>query len=174
MKGISQIGNLLKPENIHVFFNAPFKMDVGFGTEGFRWFEFPSNEDEFKFSQQAISQTISEILNDIKFNIKGIFIGGFSQGGMMTLHNNYNEKVDGLIILGSQLFYENKEFNLKKKTKIFMSHGTYDQVIPIMGSIQTLNFLRKKGFSVDYKEYPIGHEISLDQINELNNWIDKI
>ena len=89
MKGISQIGNLLKPENIHVFFNAPFKMDVGFGAEGFRWFEFPSNEDEFKFSQQAISQTISEILNDIKFNIKGIFIGGFSQGGMMTLHNNY-------------------------------------------------------------------------------------
>ena len=174
MKGISQIGNLLKPENIHVFFNAPFKMDVGFGAEGFRWFEFPSNEDEFKFSQQAISQTISEILNDIKFNIKGIFIGGFSQGGMMTLHNNYNEKVDGLIILGSQLFYENKEFNLKKKTKIFMSHGTYDQVIPIMGSTQTLNFLRKKGFSVDYKEYPIGHEISLDQINELNNWIDKI
>ena len=87
----------------------------------------------------------------------------------MTLHNNYNEKVDGLIILGSQLFYEIKEFNLKKKTKIFMSHGTYDQVIPIMGSTQTLNFLRKKGFSVDYKEYPIGHEISLDQINELNS-----
>ncbi len=92
----------------------------------------------------------------------------------MTLHNNYNEKVDGLIILGSQLFYENKEFNLNNKTKIFMSHGTYDPVIPIMGSTQTLNFLREKGFSVDYKEYPIGHEISLDQINELNNWIDKI
>ena len=66
MKGISQIGNLLNPENIHVFFNAPFKMDVGFGTEGFRWFEFPSNEDEFKFSQQAISQTIFEILNEMR------------------------------------------------------------------------------------------------------------
>ena len=55
-----------------------------------------------------------------------------------------------------------------------MSHGTYDQVIPIMGSTQTLNFLKEKGYSVDYKEYPIGHEISLDQINELNNWIEKI
>ena len=43
-----------------------------------------------------------------------------------------------------------------------------------MGSTQTLNFLKEKGYSVDYKEYPIGHEISLDQINELNNWIDKI
>ena len=78
MKGISQIGNLFNSENIHVFLNAPFKMNVGFGVEGFRWFElYPSNDDEFKFSQQAISQTIYEILNDIKFNIKGVFIGGF-------------------------------------------------------------------------------------------------
>ena len=35
--------------------------------------------------------------------IKGIFIGGFSQGGMMSLHNNYNGMVEGLIILSSRL-----------------------------------------------------------------------
>ena len=146
MKGISQIGNLLNPENIHVFLNAPFKMDVGFGTEGFRWFEFPSNEDEFKFSQQAISQTIYEILNDIKFNIKGIFIGGFSQGGMMTLHNNYNEKVDGLIILGSQLFYENKEFNLKKKTKNFYVSRDIRSGNPYYGFNSDSKFFKEKRF----------------------------
>ena len=173
MKGISQIGNLLNPDNVHVFFNAPFKMNISFGVEGYRWFEFPYNDNEFKFSQQSINESISEILGDLKFNIDGIYIGGFSQGGMMTLHNNYGEKVNGLIILGSQLFYENKEFNLNKQTKIFMSHGTYDSVIPIESSTRSLNFLLEKGFNVDYKEYPIGHEISIDQINELNNWIDK-
>ena len=148
-------------------------MNISFGVEGYRWFEFPSNDNEFKFSQQSINESISEILGDLKFNIDGIYIGGFSQGGMMTLHNNYGEKVDGLIILGSQLFYENKEFNLNKQTKIFMSHGTYDSVIPIESSTRSLNFLIEKDFNVYYKEYPIGHEISLDQINELNNWIDK-
>ena len=172
MHGISGIIEYLSKDNIYIFFNAPFKMDIGFNTVGYRWFEFPLNEREFKFSQEAISNSINEILIEFKFNFEKIYIGGFSQGGMMSLHNNYNGRVDGLIILSSRLVYSDKEFYLNNNTKIFMSHGLNDLVIPKENANYSLNFLKDKGFNIEYKEFQIAHEISIEQMNELNKWID--
>ena len=172
MHGISGIIEYLSKDNIYIFFNAPFKMNIGLNAQGYRWFEFPLNESEFKFSQEAISNSIKEILIEFKFNYEKIYIGGFSQGGMMSLHNNYNGVVEGLIILSSRLVYSDKEFYLNNNTKIFISHGSNDSVIPKEAANYSLNFLKDKGFNVEYKEFQIAHEISFEQMNELNKWID--
>ena len=53
-----------------------------------------------------------------------------------------------------------------------MSHGSNDSVIPKEAANYSLNFLKDKGFNVEYKEFQIAHEISFEQMNELNKWID--
>ena len=173
MNGISQICNFLNPNNVYVFLNAPFKMNISFDFEGYRWFEFPLDYEEFKFSQEAINYSIDEIISELNLNFHEIFIGGFSQGGMMTLHNNYKGRLDGLIILGSRLVHRDSEFNLNKNNRIFMSHGVNDVVIPIEEAKSTVKFLKEKINDVFYKEFPIGHELSPDQLSELNKWINR-
>ena len=57
--------------------------------------------------------------------------------------------------------------------KIFISHGVYDNVISVNEGREANKILKGIGFKVEYKEYPITHEISLDVISDIKKWIEK-
>tara|TARA_B100001167_G_scaffold5627_1_gene3230 strand:+ start:694 stop:1371 length:678 start_codon:yes stop_codon:yes gene_type:complete len=170
---------------IYIFPNAPIEIDVGFGKKGFAWFSLdqgdkilPETNKIFSESHKLLNLTIKEALAMFELNHEKYFIGGFSQGGMMTIHSGISSNIpySGAIILSSKILTNTSldlDINKPDNTRIFMTHGKLDTVISIKEGRMTRNKLINLGFHVDYHEYDIGHEINLDILSELSEWLLK-
>jgi predicted esterase len=91
-----------------------------------------------------------------------VVIGGFSQGGAMSLLTGITcpTKLGGIFGLSCYLLLHNKVRDLvpadnpNKDTPIFMGHGGNDPlVLPRWGEL-TANILKEWGWKVDLKMYP--------------------
>ncbi|MEC9098721.1 MAG: hypothetical protein VX592_02425 [Chloroflexota bacterium] len=159
---------------IYIFPNAPIEMNVGFYQKGYAW--FPIETADYIESSELLEETIEQIIKSYKYN--KIYIGGFSQGGMMALHAGLfsNRDYSGTIILSSKIIDDKSTkigINNPDNTKIFISHGRFDSIIDIEEGRRIKQTLQKQGFDLFYKEYDIGHEISADVIEDLSNWLEK-
>ena len=111
-----------------------------------------------------------------EYSKEKLFIGGFSQGGMMTIHSGISSNIaySGAIILSSKILINTSldiDINKPDNTRIFMTHGKLDTVISIEEGRMTRKKLINLGFHVDYYEYNIGHEINLEILSELSKWL---
>ena len=161
-------------EYIYIFPNAPIEMDIGFYQKGYAW--FPIETNNYIESSDLLQETMDEIIKSYKHN--KIYIGGFSQGGMMALHAGLFSKKNysGAIILSSKIIDDKSIKNFIKnpeKTKVFISHGRFDSVIDINEGRKIKHTLEKQGFDLFYKEYDIGHEISVEVIQDLSKWLER-
>ena len=161
-------------EYIYIFPNAPIEMDIGFYQKGYAW--FPIETNNYIESSDLLQETMDEIIKSYKHN--KIYIGGFSQGGMMALHAGLFSKKNysGAIILSSKIIDDKSIKNYIKnpeKTKVFISHGRFDSVIDINEGRKIKHTLEKQGFDLFYKEYDIGHEISIEVIQDLSKWLER-
>ena len=59
------------------------------------------------------------------------------------------------------------------KLKIFASHGTVDQVIPVDWARKTPAILEKLGVAITYKEYPVGHGVAPQNFFDFKNWLNE-
>ena len=66
--------------------------------------------------------------------------------------------------------YQNNDFS---SLKIFSSHGTVDQVIPVEWARKTDPILKNLAINSTYKEYPIGHGVSPQNFFDLKDWLHK-
>ena len=61
--------------------------------------------------------------------------------------------------------------NTFSNLKIFASHGTVDQVIPVEWARKTPAILENLGIAVSYKEYPVGHGVAPQNFYDFKNWL---
>jgi phospholipase/carboxylesterase len=73
--------------------------------------------------------------------------------------------------LNLDIVTENYKNNNFSNLKIFASHGTVDQVIPIEWARKAKPILEHLGIECVYKEYPIGHGISPQNFYDFKNWL---
>ena len=71
-------------------------------------------------------------------------------------------------------WYNAIEIFINNNTKIFLSHGTNDEVLNIEEGRKIKSFMEAKNLTLDYHEFNIGHQIIPDQMFELNKWIGQI
>ncbi len=159
---------------IYVFPNAPLEIELGFNQTGYAW--FPIESQNYQESSKLLHKTIDEALS--MFNSNQIYIGGFSQGGMMAIHSGlFSEKeYSGVIALSSKLINSNElkiQKNKPNNTKLFISHGRFDSIIDIQEGISMKNILKELGFKITFNEYEMAHEISAQVIKDLSDWISK-
>lgn len=91
-----------------------------------------------------------------------IVLGGFSQGGAMSMFAGLTSKVrlGGIVALSSYLLLSLKfadlvpkpEFN--KETPIFMAHGDSDQVVNFELGKKSYDLLKDMGYKPTLKIYP--------------------
>jgi phospholipase/carboxylesterase len=53
----------------------------------------------------------------------------------------------------------------------FVAHGLYDEVIPVRFGREAHEYLGGIGAKVTYQEYPIGHSISEESLDDLSEWL---
>jgi phospholipase/carboxylesterase len=88
---------------------------------------------------------------------------------------SYPEKIQRVVAMSGyfnkEIIKEGYEKNDFKNLKIFASHGTVDQVIPIDWARKTPSILEKLNIPAVYKEYPVGHGIAPQNFFDFKNWL---
>lgn len=153
------------------------------GYNSYCWFEVDDTRNpininlvQAKISNESILKFIDEISIDYKIDKSKIFLMGFSQGGIISLHTTFTnpEKIKNVAVLSGKLSKMTVEritnFEELKNIKIFMSHGIYDEVIRISNSRESKELLEKLKLDLFYKEYNSAHNIDYENLRDLQSW----
>lgn len=153
---------------------------------GHAWYAINFDADENKFSdndqaresRDLIARLINELVSDLPIDFQDVTLIGFSQGTILSyaVALSYPEKIKNVVALSGYLNpdllvsgYEKKDFS---HLKMFASHGTVDQVIPVEWARKAPDVLKSLGIDVTYKEYPIGHGVSPQNFYDFKNWLE--
>ncbi len=122
------------------------------------------------------------IADEVKAGIPSerIVLGGFSQGGAMSLLAGVTcpTKLGGIFGLSCYLLLAGKiremvpAENPNKETPIFMGHGEADPLVRFEWGKSTAEKLKGWGWDVTLKSYPgLPHSASPEEIDDLEKWL---
>ncbi len=172
------------PEEYYVI-SARAPYDMGFGSYAWYAINFDANENKFSDIPQAqqsrdiIANFIDELIANYPIDSKNVSLIGFSQGTILSyaVALSYPEKIQRVVAMSGYLNLDmvNPNFNTNNLSnlKIFASHGTVDQVIPIDWARKVAPILSQLGVEVLYKEYPVGHGVAPQNFYDFKNWLQQ-
>jgi phospholipase/carboxylesterase len=120
---------------------------------------------------------IDELLDNYPIDTSDVTLIGFSQGSILSysIALSFPEKVQKVGAMSGYLnldiIKENYQNNNFSNLKIFASHGTADQVIPVEWARKSIPILEGLRIQTKYKEYPIGHGVSPQNFYDLKSWL---
>lgn len=153
---------------------------------GHAWYAITFDADQNKFSddnqaiesRDLIANFIDQLISEMSIDSENVTLIGFSQGTILSyaVALSYPEKIKRVVALSGYLNeeilasgYENKDFS---NLKMYISHGTQDQVIPVDWARKAPEALKNLGIELTFKEYPIGHGVSPQNFHDLKNWLE--
>jgi phospholipase/carboxylesterase len=187
---ISIIPRLKIPEKMairFVFPQAPVQpVTLNQGYEMPAWYDLYGLSLDSKQDERGIRKAESSIANLIAREIERgitadkIVLIGFSQGGAMVLHTalRFPQKLAGVMALSSYLpladFLTEEKSNANQQMPIFIAHGKSDRVLPIVAGELTREYLVAQEYRVDYHVYDMAHEVCLQEITDISNWLQQV
>lgn len=173
----------LPEEYFVVSAQAPYPLMYG----SYAWYAINFDADENKFSdihqakqsRDLLVDFIDELIVKYTIDIEKITLIGFSQGAILSyaIALSYPEKISKIVAmsgyLNTEMAKENFEQNDFSNLKIFASHGTVDQVIPVEWAKKTGPALEKLEIEFVYKEYPVGHGVAPQNFYDFRNWLEE-
>lgn len=172
------------PEDYYVVSaRAPF--DLSYGS--YAWYAINFDADENKFSdigqarasRDIIARFIDELVTNYAIDADNVTLIGFSQGCILSyaVAVSYPEKVQRVVAMSG---YWNPEIavddyleNDCSKLRIFASHGTVDQVIPVEWARKSIPALQVLGIEIVFKEYMVGHGVAPQNFFDFKHWLTK-
>ena len=130
----------------------------------------------FEASREKIDWLIQQEM-DRGISSERIILGGFSQGGAMTLFTGLQAhyRLAGLIVLSAYFpcaaYTQQRLSHANRQTPIFLGHGNRDAVVPFAWGETTHEMLNDLGYPVNWHSYPIGHEVSPVEISAVARFI---
>jgi len=166
---------------VYVCPNAPMAIQLDVGMSGYAW--TPPGDAQTKEDLEKASEAVEVLVNEITDNLnvspREMILGGFSQGGMMTYSVGLAnpELFCGLVVL-SGMISENEVLTdiLPSGTspELFIAHGEKDSIVSIDRARNAKTFLEKEGYSPQYHEYDMAHEITQELIDDLVPWVKSV
>jgi phospholipase/carboxylesterase len=109
-----------------------------------------------------------------------IVLAGFSQGGAVSLYTatRFPEKLAGVMALScylplqSSLIAERAPAN--DATPILMAHGRGDDRILMSMGVQSRDFLKTHGYTVEWHDYPMAHAVCAAEIADIREFLFRI
>jgi len=108
-----------------------------------------------------------------------IFLLGFSQGAMMSLGalQTAPESLAGVMALSGRfnpdVFERTAKDGAISEVPLLVAHGTMDEVLPVANGRGTRDAFERLSKDFTYREFPIGHGISQDEIEWVADWLEK-
>jgi len=165
---VNALATLLKlPTCEMIFPNAPLPHPSTIG--GRMWYAFPDRysfqsteglerQADLASSARLLTDWIKALPEQTGVPLSRTILGGFSQGGAMTLQVGTALPLAGLMVLSGYLHTPIQSENFQA-SRLLVVHGRQDQAVPLVAAHQARERLLALGAKVDYRELDIGHEI---------------
>jgi len=153
----------------------------GYGP-GWAWYRFMGDNlpepHSFEASQQALAEFLAEIPGRLPVRTGPVVLGGFSQGGTMSVaYALRNPGAVPLVLCLSGFLADHPTVRATpdsvRGTKFFWGHGTMDPSIPFAMGEQGRAALRAAGAEMEARDYPMGHGISPEEAGDIRQWIER-
>jgi phospholipase/carboxylesterase len=133
----------------------------------------------FKDADRQVRELITRE-NERGIPTQRIVLAGFSQGGAVSLYTapRLFEKLAGVMALSCYLprestFVEERQ-PANDATPIFMAHGQTDPTLPMTLGVDSRDYLRSKGYSVEWHEYPMAHAVCPAEITDIREYLSRV
>jgi phospholipase/carboxylesterase len=159
---------------------APFPgAPWGYGP-GWAWYRFLGEDrpepESFEAAQEALGALLAALPERLEVATGPTVVGGFSQGGTMALAHALRRPgaVDGVLNLSGFLASHpsvRAEPATVEGTRFFWGHGTRDGNIDFSLATRGRAALRAAGADLQARDYPIGHWIAPEEMEDVAEWI---
>lgn len=179
--------DLLDKYNVRfVFPHAPIRpVTVNNGLRMRAWYDIvgldlSKNEDLHGIQASARQlELLIEREEELGIPSPRIILAGFSQGGAIALYGGlrFQRPLGGIIVLSSYLplprSLNQERHAANQKTPIFMAHGLFDPIVPLMLGQMTREQLESAQYSVDWHSYSMPHSVIPEEIRDIGNFLQK-
>lgn len=162
--------------------DAPFPAAPwGYGP-GRAWYRYVGGTtpepESFERSVNAIEQLLEELPSTLGREPGAIALGGFSQGGTVSLAFALTHPERVLSVLNFSGFLADHPAvaaspEAVRNARIFWGHGTGDPAIPFAFAVAGREALRSAGADLHARDYDMGHSISSEELTDAVAWLNQ-
>jgi phospholipase/carboxylesterase len=157
------------PDYQFVFPDAPFPHPQVMG--GKAWYDLQSKDPQgLVKSRQLLREFLLSLESSTGVPLSRTILGGFSQGGAMTLDVGLTLPVAGLICLSGYL-HPISPVAGSALPPVLIVHGTQDTIVPVTAAVRSRDSLTAWGAAVQYREFIMGHEIRPEVIDVMRSFV---
>ena len=167
-----------------IFPHAPEMAITAFGGERARaWFDFETSGSTTMAGIDRSAHAIKDLIQqeiDNGIPADRILLAGFSQGGVMAFHVglHYPKPLAGILALSTfrveAMELDDASTAANRNIPILMCHGQRDEVLPLSLGESTYHALQQAGYNIEWHDYPMGHEVCLEEIRVMGSWLRKV
>ncbi len=182
MNDLFSFADSLPDDQYVISLNAPYETPLGgnawyslnYDNEGIRY-----DIDDVKKVKKIIENNIRKTIKDYGLDSQKITLIGFSQGAILSymLAADFPGMIKHIIAFSGYLLDEYKtdlKYVQLSKVNIFISHGKYDEIIPLKAARDTRDILQQNNVEIFYKEYEMPHGVSPECLDDALNWYNNI
>ncbi len=178
--GLIEAINMISAPTQALLPDAPFEHPMVPG--GRAWYSFPANYDfcsphdfnaqaDLQESRQRLMSWMRSLPEKTGIPLEKTIMGGFSQGGAMTLDVGPTLPLAAMLVLSS---YSHAPIeSCITPRPVLLLHGRQDPVVPLSRALDTKTQIEEQGLSVEYHEFDMGHEVSLEALKVASAFCQK-
>ena len=182
------VSHLGQPEGTNIRFVFPhaprIAVTINNGMEMPAWYDILEMSLDRKVDaaqlRASAQQVIALVEREIERGIdpRRIVLAGFSQGGAVAYEAalSYQTRLAGVMCLSTYLATQ-ETIRLsaeQKETPVLIHHGTMDPIVPVALGEQARTWLSAREYAVEYKTYPMQHQVCPQQIEDIRNWLTSV
>jgi thioredoxin 1 len=152
---------------------------------GFSWFDVMTEDPEAARTGADDARAVLDELLDAVCEERGLsraesIVAGFSQGGGLALALAYQRSDKphpaGVLAMSPFLRLESidVDWDLAKDIPVLVQHGTDDPMVNVQNSRDLAATLFEHEVPVTFGEFPMGHEVSLESVQQAGAWLDAV
>lgn len=170
-----------------VFPHAPFRpVTVNAGYVMRAWYDIKSFTPEGRADVAGLAESVARVKGYLRAeNERGVpssrtVLAGFSQGGAVALTAGLRrpERLAGLLALSTYLPFPERlaaeRSTANADLPILMCHGRLDPVVHLTMGMEARDVLRAHGYTVDWHDYPMQHEVCAAEVAEIGRWLSGV
>lgn len=146
---------------------------IHFDQERGKW----SDDQQAKESTKHILEFLDELSSEVPYDKTQVHLLGFSQGGILSyaLGLSYPTSFASIAVISGYLNENITQLQTcQPSPKIFVAHGTLDEVVPYAWGVQSVRLLEKNGLKADVSYEDVGHTLGQKGFQALLKWHDQL
>ncbi|MBM1192845.1 alpha/beta hydrolase [Pseudomonas weihenstephanensis] len=147
------------------------------------WYDIKAMSPARSISEDELNESADTVIGLIEaqkasgIDANRIVLAGFSQGGAVVFHTAYLKwqgALGGVIALSTYAPTFSDELELsasQQRIPALCLHGQYDDVVQNAMGRTAYEHLKKRGVTVTWQQYPMAHEVLLEEIHDIGHWL---